>query len=165
MNDRTDNETRHKCSLPLNSARNILSRLGLSLEDVISSHDFGIEQQEALSAKKLADEGVISSEFVDQIGSTSGIKKWILPFSFAENSAIYMVSAPPNAVIDAHSHSMGFVRSVFSGAMTITDTPRGEIKLEPGDWVYIPAKQRYGYRAGRLGYFGNCCYCLIQSAG
>lgn len=131
---------------------------GYSINNVITSKQFEGDK-EKFSISTISKNGLIDPQFDENIPKGSGIVKTVLPFSFVEGSAMVMVYAPPNTVVENHSHTKGFFRFVYLGEYTFTGLPGGEIRLMTGEWIYIPKNTTYGYRAGPYGGGGGCCYC------
>ena len=137
---------------------------GFSQDEVLTSHDFELNKRK-FDSKTIADKGLIDPQFSSEMPSNDTIEKVILPFYFMEGSAFAMVTGAPNVVVKEHSHSKGFLRIITIGEYTFTGLPKGDIKLKIGDWIYIPAGQKYGYKTGPNGGGGGCCYCTGGGGG
>lgn len=133
---------------------------GFDGSKVITSKEF-IQFEDEFSSKIMVDNDLIDPQFTDYMPEGVVLKKSILPFSFLENSIMVMIYAEPGAEVKPHMHTKGFFRVVHQGELILRcdQLDGGESSLFPGDWVYVPAGVRYGYKAGRLGYHGGMCYC------
>jgi quercetin dioxygenase-like cupin family protein len=147
------------CVQIIKSFQEIAIKQGFNGDKVFTSKDFDENDKKEFSARKLADEKIIDSQFADHIPKDGEITKWALPFVFEENSALFIVKGKRGSVVKAHKHDKAFVRVILKGEITFTDLPNGEITLKSGDWIYFPSNQKYGYKIGSKAYQGLCCYC------
>ena len=129
---------------------------GFTRDKVLTSKDFE-SMKEKFSYKELAKLNLVDPQF-SALLPESGIDKYVLPFTFMDAGIFAMVYNEPNIEVKAHSHTKGFLRTVMFGSYTFTDLPQGEVTLEAGDWIWIPAGQKYGYRTGPKGGGGGCSY-------
>jgi hypothetical protein len=138
--------------------------LGFTSDKVITSKGFELIK-EKFDSKTLGELGLIDPQFSSKMPSDDTLSKYILPFTFLEGSVFAMVYGKPNTVVKEHSHTKGFLRTVMFGQYTFTGLPQGEITLEAGEWIYIPAEQKYGYITGPKGGGGGCSYCTGGGGG
>ncbi len=137
---------------------------GFTQDNVLTSKDFD-KLKEKFDSKKLGELGLIDPQFSSKMPSDETISKYILPFTFLEGSVFAMIYSKPKVVVKEHSHTKGFLRTVMFGQYIFTGLPNGEITLEAGEWIYIPAGQKYGYITGPNGGGGGCCYCTGSGGG
>ena len=84
-----------------------------------------------------------------------GFQKWQLPVYLNKPSQLYLTAAAPGAHAPEHSHDEGDgVRFIVSGSIEY----QGK-ELTAGDWMFIPAGQKYTFTTGRLGAVMCYCYC------
>lgn len=81
----------------------------------------------------------------------AGFTKWQLPF-YLDGGQFFITSTAPNAEVSEHSHIDHGVRFIMSGSVYYNG-----IKLNTGDWMYIPKGERYSLKVGPLG--ASMCYC------
>jgi mannose-6-phosphate isomerase-like protein (cupin superfamily) len=133
---------------------------GIDRKKILTSKDFANFEDE-FSIEKLVNANSIDPDFSDAIPRGFVLKKTILPFSFLDGSIMAMIYAEPHAEVKPHKHNKGFFRVVHQGEliMNCDELEGGKISLFPGDWIYVPSGIRYGYVAGRNGYYGGMCHC------
>jgi hypothetical protein len=84
-----------------------------------------------------------------------GFIKWQLPVYLGKPSQLFITVAQANAEAPEHSHDQGDgIRFIAGGSIFYND-----IELTAGDWMFIPAGQRYSFKAGQFGALMCYCYC------
>lgn len=84
-----------------------------------------------------------------------GFTKWQLPVYLERASQLFITVAEPNVVVPEHTHDEGDgIRFVVSGSIEYNG-----VELTGGDWMFIPAGARYGFKVGEFGATMCYCYC------
>ncbi len=86
-----------------------------------------------------------------------GFTKWQLPISFSGATQTFLSFAAPHTKVPRHSHKEGpGIRVIISGSLNYDGT-----ELVAGDWMYMPAGQKYDFEVGPMGvgmfYCYECC--------
>ncbi len=85
----------------------------------------------------------------------SGFMKWQLPVYLERASQLYITVAQAGLGVPEHSHDEGDgIRFIVSGSIEF----EGE-ELTAGDWMFVPAGNRYSFKVGDLGAVMCYCYC------
>lgn len=156
-------------SKPFNDPKKVIDRAtfdahcqteGFDRSKILTSKEFA-KHEDKFSCEVMIQNGSIDPDFGDAIPKGQILKKTILPFSFLQDSIMAMIYAEPGAEVKPHKHDKGFFRVVHQGELVMfcDELDGGQLSLFPGDWIYVPAGIRYGYKAGRLGYYGGMCHC------
>jgi hypothetical protein len=86
-----------------------------------------------------------------------GFSKWQLPVYLNSPAQLYMSVGEPNIKVPEHSHDDGDgIRFMIAGSIIYEDK-----ELTAGDWMFIPAGQKYSFVVGRFG--ATMCYCYCCS--
>lgn len=92
----------------------------------------------------------------------AGFVKWQLPVYLGRPSQLFITVAQPDAEAPEHSHDEGdAIWFIASGSIIYHG-----IELTTGDWMFIPARTKYSFKAGPFGaLMCYCCSCLPAAAG
>lgn len=85
----------------------------------------------------------------------NGFRKYQLPVHLAEASMMFVTIAEPEIKTPEHSHDDGDGIRFIAGGSIIYDGK----ELTAGDWMFIPAGQRYSFEVGPQGAIMCYCYC------
>lgn len=89
-----------------------------------------------------------------------GFTKWQLPVYLDSLSQMFITVADPNVEVPEHAHEEGDgIRFIAGGSIQYNGT-----ELGPGDWMYIPAGERYSFTVGPKGALMCYCYCCCCAA-
>lgn len=84
-----------------------------------------------------------------------GFKKFQLPVLMEKPSQLFVSIGAPDTEVPEHSHDEGDgFRYIVSGSVIYNSQ-----ELTAGDWMYIPAGQKYSLRVGSRGVHMCYCYC------
>lgn len=86
-----------------------------------------------------------------------GFKKFQLPFYMEKPTQFFVSVGSPDTEVPEHSHNEGDgLRYIMSGSILYNGN-----ELKAGDWMYIPAGEKYSIRVGSQGatmfYCYQCC--------
>lgn len=84
-----------------------------------------------------------------------GFKKFQLPLLLDKPSQFFVSIGAPDTEVPEHSHDEGDgLRYIVSGSVIYNGQ-----ELTTGDWMYIPAGEKYSLRVGARGAHMFYCYC------
>jgi hypothetical protein len=120
--------------------RRAVEKAGLDTRRVITSRDEG-----ARAAQKLLAVTAIPG----------GFTKWQLPVYLSAPSQLFISVGAANVEVPEHSHDEGDgIRFIASGSIIY----KGQ-ELTVGDWMFVPAGERYSFTVGPFGATMCYCYC------
>jgi quercetin dioxygenase-like cupin family protein len=127
--------------------------------------DEGVERLRRATAKAGLDVGrVVTSrdpearaaqELLAVTNIPGGFTKWQLPVYLQSASQLFISVGQAGADVPEHSHDDGDgIRFIVGGSIIYRDQ-----ELTTGDWMFIPAGQKYSFKVGPLGAVMCYCYC------
>lgn len=128
------------------------STLAACLENIRSIQKAGgIETGRIMTSRSKSVRSVADRLAVKNI--PDGFTKEMLPLYFDGPTTLYISSGAPHAVVPSHSHDEGpGIRIMISGSIHYKD-----MELTAGDWMYVPAGEKYEFTVGARG--ATMCYC------
>jgi quercetin dioxygenase-like cupin family protein len=124
----------------LERIRTAVERTGLPVREIVTSRD---------------EKTRVAQDILKVVEVPGGFQKWQLPVYLDRSSQLFITVAEPNAEVPEHSHDEGDgIRFIASGSIIFRET-----ELTAGDWMFIPARERYSLKVGRLGALMFYCYC------
>lgn len=117
------------------------------------------QSSSGLDAKRIVTsrDSIVQRAAYDQLLVTNvpgGFTKTILPVFFDGPSTLYLSSGAPNSKVEAHSHDEGDgIRVMIAGSIRY-----GKEELRQGDWMFVPAGQKYEFSVGPQGATMFYCY-------
>lgn len=137
----------------INKVNAALKRAKLSLEDIITSRDFGVDMAKYELRREPMPPGWYS---------------WQLPFYLLGKGPtfFFLQTALPGAILPTHEHEVAQFRLILYGGVIYTapptkknPTPQG-IHLGAADWIYTPPKAEYTLSvASNPGQTAGIFYC------
>lgn len=117
--------------------------------------DAGIDRGRILTSQDVGKMGL--NEKLDVENIPGGFRKSILPVFLEKASTFYFSQGEAGADVPEHSHDEGDgLRVIMSGSIRY-----GDRELKAGDWMFLPAGQRYSFTVGDEGvsmfYCYSCC--------
>ena len=100
-------------------------------------------------------EVVVAQEALLVSNVPDGFKKWQLPVFLDKPSQLFVSIGTPDVEVPEHSHDEGDgFRYIVSGSIIYNGR-----ELTAGDWMFIPAGQKYSMKIGERGALMCYCYC------
>jgi len=133
--------------------RESLFRCIARLEDL--ARDGGLSTKKILTSKDVEKAGLDDKLNITNI--PSGFKKSMLPVFLEKASTFYISHGEAGTEVPEHSHDEGDgLRVILSGSIRY-----GDSELKEGDWMFLPAGQKYSFSVGERGvtmfYCYSCC--------
>jgi hypothetical protein len=117
-----------------------VEKAGLDTRRVITSRD-----EDVLAAQRLLAVTAVPG----------GFTKWQLPVYLSSPSQLFISVGAANVEVPEHSHDEGDgIRFIASGSIIY----QGK-ELTVGDWMFVPAGQKYSFKVGPFGATMCYCYC------
>ena len=119
------------------------------------ARDGGLSTEKILTSQDVAKAGLEEKLKVTNI--PPGFQKRMLPVFLDKASTFYISRGEAGTEVPEHSHDEGDgLRVILSGSIRY-----GDVELSEGDWMFLPAGQKYSFVVGERGvtmfYCYSCC--------
>lgn len=120
--------------------RRVADKARLDVRRVLTSRDANVQA---------------AQELLKVTNIPGGFSKWQLPVYLQSASQLFISVGQADAEVPEHSHDDGDgIRFIVSGSIIYRDQ-----ELTAGDWMFIPAGQKYSFKVGPFGTTMCYCYC------